>query len=209
MSELLERAGRGPVGLLQDRLAEADGDLVAESNSLSDEIKAIEEQLAQIDTQIEELLAAIPNLPDPSAPDGTTIYFVAPEPKTEEERARERARDDVYEFDEDFKNNHLWKVVVNTRSESRLTSGDFSVESYDLSGDGRTIAYQRAPKPPLARTRARPAPSASSSPPSKAARRRSRATRCTRRRAAPPTSGRSPRSCACGTRTAPAARARA
>jgi dipeptidyl aminopeptidase/acylaminoacyl peptidase len=81
------------------------------------------------------------------APDGSTIYFVAPEPKTEEERTRERARDDVYGFDEDFKNNHLWKVAVNSRSESRITSGDFSVESYDLSADGRTIAYQRAPTP--------------------------------------------------------------
>src|SRR5262245_35582945 len=81
------------------------------------------------------------------APDGSAIYFVAPEPKTDEERARDRAKDDVYGFDEDFKNNHLWKVVVNTRSESRLTSGDFSVESYDLSADGRTIAYQRAPTP--------------------------------------------------------------
>ena len=81
------------------------------------------------------------------APDGSAIYFVAPEPKTDAERARDRAKDDVYGFDEDFKNNHLWKVVVNTRSESRLTSGDFSVESYDLSADGRTIAYQRAPTP--------------------------------------------------------------
>jgi seryl-tRNA synthetase len=47
-------------------------DLVAESNSLSEEIKALEERLAQIDREIEELLAAVPNLPDPSSPDGTT-----------------------------------------------------------------------------------------------------------------------------------------
>ena len=47
-------------------------DLVAESNSLSQEIKEREEQLAQIDRQIDGLLAGIPNLPDPSAPDGTT-----------------------------------------------------------------------------------------------------------------------------------------
>ena len=64
ISEQIAQAKRGG--------SDADGDLVAESNSLSDEIKAIEEQLAQIDGQIDELLAAIPNLPDPSAPDGTT-----------------------------------------------------------------------------------------------------------------------------------------
>jgi dipeptidyl aminopeptidase/acylaminoacyl peptidase len=81
------------------------------------------------------------------APDGSAIYFVASEPKTDEERARERAKDDVYGFDEDFKNSHLWKVVVNGRAESRVTSGDFSVEGYDLSANGRTIAYQRAPTP--------------------------------------------------------------
>ena len=43
---------------------------MAESARLGDEIKALEHGLAAVDEQIEELLAALPNLPDPSAPDG-------------------------------------------------------------------------------------------------------------------------------------------
>jgi len=43
---------------------------MAESGRLGEEIKAIEHGLAAVDRQIEELLAALPNLPDPSAPDG-------------------------------------------------------------------------------------------------------------------------------------------
>jgi seryl-tRNA synthetase len=69
------RAGKKKISgqIAQAKRAGGDADhLVAESNSLSEEIKSLEEQLAQIDGQIEELLAAIPNLPDPSAPDGTT-----------------------------------------------------------------------------------------------------------------------------------------
>jgi seryl-tRNA synthetase len=44
----------------------------AESNSLTDQIKSLEEELSGIDTRIAELLAELPNLPDPSAPDGMT-----------------------------------------------------------------------------------------------------------------------------------------
>jgi len=48
---------------------EAQGEM-AESARLGEEIKALEHALAAVDRQIEELLAGLPNLPDPSAPDG-------------------------------------------------------------------------------------------------------------------------------------------
>jgi len=48
---------------------EAQGEM-AESARLGEEIKALEHGLAAVDRQIEELLAGLPNLPDPSAPDG-------------------------------------------------------------------------------------------------------------------------------------------
>jgi len=48
---------------------EAQGEM-AESARLGEEIKALEHGLAAVDRQIEELLAALPNLPDPGAPDG-------------------------------------------------------------------------------------------------------------------------------------------
>jgi dipeptidyl aminopeptidase/acylaminoacyl peptidase len=82
-------------------------------------------------------------------PDGTALYFIAPEPKTADEKARERLRDDVYAYEENYKQTHLWRVTVSTRAEAHITSGDFSVTSYDLSHAGRKIAFHRAPTPLL------------------------------------------------------------
>jgi len=82
-------------------------------------------------------------------PDASAIYFKAAEPKTADDKAREKARDDVYAYDENYKQTHIWKVTVASKTEARITDGDFSVTAYDLSGDGRTIAYHRAPTPLL------------------------------------------------------------
>ena len=82
-------------------------------------------------------------------PDGTAIYFKAAEPKTADEKAREKARDDVYEYDENYKQTHIWRVDVSSKAETRITAGDFSVTEYDLSGHGRKIAFLRAPTPLL------------------------------------------------------------
>jgi len=87
---------------------------------------------------------------DPSwSPDSAAIYFKAPEPKTAEEKAREKDKDDVYAYDEDYKQTHLWTVSVATGRETRVTTGDYSVTSYNLSADGRKIALHRAPTPLL------------------------------------------------------------
>jgi dipeptidyl aminopeptidase/acylaminoacyl peptidase len=82
-------------------------------------------------------------------PDGAAIYFKAAEPKTADERARERARDDVYAYDENYKQTHVWKVTVASKIEARITDGDFSVTEYALSDDGRKMTYLRAPTPLL------------------------------------------------------------
>jgi dipeptidyl aminopeptidase/acylaminoacyl peptidase len=82
-------------------------------------------------------------------PDGASLYFTAPEPKTADEKTRERLRDDVYAFEENYKQTHLWKVSISKKAEERITSGDYSVTSYDLSDSGRKIAYHRAPTPLL------------------------------------------------------------
>jgi dipeptidyl aminopeptidase/acylaminoacyl peptidase len=102
------------------------------------------------------------------APDGSALYFSAPEAKTDSEKSSEKNKDDVYAYDEHFKHTHLWKVRVSgaaergdgaaaerargagtagLNNESRITSGDFSVTSYTLSDDGRKIAHHRAPTP--------------------------------------------------------------
>jgi seryl-tRNA synthetase len=45
-------------------------DEMAESARLGEEIKSLEQELAVVEERIQELLASLPNLPDPSAPDG-------------------------------------------------------------------------------------------------------------------------------------------
>src|SRR5262249_21300233 len=82
-------------------------------------------------------------------PDGSAIYFKAADPKTSDEKARDRLKDDVYAYDENYKQTHLWKVTVASVAETRITEGDFSVTNYDLSNDGQKIAYTRQPTPLL------------------------------------------------------------
>lgn len=80
-------------------------------------------------------------------PDGRSLYFLAADPKPADQRAREKAKDDIYAFDENYQQRHLWKVTVETKAEERITSGDFTVAAYELSRDGSRIAFHRAPNP--------------------------------------------------------------
>ena len=81
------------------------------------------------------------------APDGSAVYFIATDPATSEERERDRLRDDLYSYGDDFRQRHLWKATVATGGEQAITSGDFSVVSYRLSADGRHLAMSRGPSP--------------------------------------------------------------
>lgn len=81
------------------------------------------------------------------SPDGKWIYFLAKDPKTAEEKQRERAKDDVIDFDEDYKQDHLWRISVENHEEARITEGDFSVLGYKISRDGTMVAHHRAPTP--------------------------------------------------------------
>ncbi len=81
------------------------------------------------------------------ARDGSLIYFRAPDPKSDELKAREKVKDDVFMFDEDYQQQHLWNVAVATKAEHRITQGHFSVLGYNLSDDGKKIVYHRAPTP--------------------------------------------------------------
>ncbi len=81
------------------------------------------------------------------APGGEAIYFVAAEPKSTEEKDKDKLKDDVFAFDENYKQQHLWRIAIRDGDEQRLTSGDFSVLGYRLSRDGKKIAHHRAPTP--------------------------------------------------------------
>ena len=81
------------------------------------------------------------------SPDGSAIYFTAPEEKTAEEKDRDKNKDDVFAFDEDYKQPHLWKVTVADRREQRITSGDYAVNDFELTRDGKRVVIHRAPNP--------------------------------------------------------------
>ena len=79
--------------------------------------------------------------------DGGVIYFRAPDSKTDDQKAREKAKDDVVVFDEDFQQQHVWKITLSSKLEKRVTEGNYSVLAYNLSGDGSKIVTHRAPSP--------------------------------------------------------------
>jgi len=79
-------------------------------------------------------------------PDGSAIYFLATDPPSEEDRARDRLQGDIRVFDE-FRQRHLWKIGVRDGAESRVTAGDFTVYSFNIADDGKFIIINRRPTP--------------------------------------------------------------
>jgi len=73
-------------------------------------------------------------------PDGAALYFKAPEAKNAEDKARDRVKDDVYAYDENYKQTHLWRVTVASESRGAHHRRDFSVTDYTCP---RTAARSR------------------------------------------------------------------
>jgi dipeptidyl aminopeptidase/acylaminoacyl peptidase len=82
------------------------------------------------------------------SPDGQSIYFVAPEARSAEDRDRDRLQDDVYVFEQNFQHRHLW-VTDLSGTTRRLTDGESSVLGFEVSADGRKVAMTQAPSPLL------------------------------------------------------------
>ena len=81
------------------------------------------------------------------SPDGKAIYFLAPDAKTQGEKDRDKLKDDVYAFDENYKHRHLWTANAQDGTTKRITDGDHSILSYALSDDGKKVAFHRAVSP--------------------------------------------------------------
>ena len=81
------------------------------------------------------------------APSGAVLYFLAPDEKTGIEKKKTQAKDDVYIFDANYQQRHLWMVDVASGDEARVTRGDASILHYELSRDGTRLVYHRAPSP--------------------------------------------------------------
>jgi seryl-tRNA synthetase len=76
LTEVEER--RGAKKKVSERIAQAKrageeaADAIAESNAIGRELGSLEQDLADVERRIDALLITVPNLPDPSAPDGFT-----------------------------------------------------------------------------------------------------------------------------------------
>ena len=81
------------------------------------------------------------------SPDGQFIFFLSPDPKSTEKIEREKLKDDVFAFDEDYQQVHLWRTAIADQTESRITQGDFSVLDYQLSNDGSKVTHHRSINP--------------------------------------------------------------
>ncbi len=81
------------------------------------------------------------------SPDGRWIYFLALDDKTEAEKAREKVKDNVFRYEEDEKDTHLWRADAESGETERITEGDFTVRGYTISRDGSTLLVQQAPTP--------------------------------------------------------------
>ena len=84
------------------------------------------------------------------SPDGRHIYFTAPNAKTPEEKKKDKLADDVFAFDEDYKQHHLFRVAADgdgPQKADRITEGDYSVIGFRLSDDGMRIAHHRSLSP--------------------------------------------------------------
>lgn len=81
------------------------------------------------------------------SPDGRWIYFLASDDRSDDDKKKQRERDDVFAYDENYQQRHLWRVEVATGEEGRVTEGDFSVLGYQLSRDGAMVAHHRSVSP--------------------------------------------------------------
>ena len=79
--------------------------------------------------------------------DGKSIWFTAPEADTEDEKKRKEKKDDVFQYDENYKQRHLWRFDLAAKNATRITEGDYSVMIYEVSKKGDKIIIAKSPTP--------------------------------------------------------------
>jgi dipeptidyl aminopeptidase/acylaminoacyl peptidase len=81
------------------------------------------------------------------SPDGKSFAFTATDPKTDADKEREKKYGEFDVYGEGYRMSHLWVHDIATGKARRLTTGAFTVGSFDWSPDGREIAFAHRANP--------------------------------------------------------------
>ena len=81
------------------------------------------------------------------SPDGKQLLLSAADQPPKDEEDRKKVKDDTILIDRDIKMTHLWLWNIDSKSEKRLTEGNFTVSDPQWSPDGTRITYTTRPTP--------------------------------------------------------------
>lgn len=81
------------------------------------------------------------------SPDGSRIAYTMTDPKTEEEKKREREKRDVIIVNQDLKFSRLYVQAVDEDSAKAIYGDDLHTDSFNWSPDGSTIVFAHQPSP--------------------------------------------------------------
>lgn len=88
------------------------------------------------------------------SPNGKMIAFLKTDELTEDEEKRNKEKRDVIEVDKNYKYAHIYTTTIEKakgteRKVQRLTGGDFNVDSFDWSPDGKSIVFSHKANPKI------------------------------------------------------------
>lgn len=88
------------------------------------------------------------------SPDGSHIAYTMVDPLTEEEEKAREEKWDAEMVDQNYKYNHLYKIIVSDNGDEeneseRLTEGEFYIQGFNWSPDGRNIVFSHRANPLL------------------------------------------------------------
>lgn len=87
------------------------------------------------------------------SPDSKRIFFLSPDSVDKSNKERKEKKFDVRVRNEDSPPVHLWAIDLDTKKETRLTSGtDYSVSNVQVSDDSRWIGFRGTPNDRYIRT---------------------------------------------------------
>ena len=81
------------------------------------------------------------------ASDGRSLYFRATDPKSKEEEKKDKLKDDVYAYDENFKQAHLWRIGLADTATLKITDGNFSINDYKVAAWSEKIIITKGISP--------------------------------------------------------------